>query len=866
MSEEQLTPERRVALYEQLFDRLPINIFLKDESGRLLFVNRATLETVGLTKEQAIGRTDYEIFPEPVARLLREGDEAVFKEGGPLFREERIEHEGRVRWLYSGKTVIVCPEGDRRLLLGYSMDITDRKQIEEELVAQKALIEQVLDTDPNLIFVKDQNNRFTLVNQAVVNLFGLSKEAISGQNNATVHADETENRVFEQTDQAVLERGETVTLDESFTRPDGSVRWFRTIKRPVMMGSETQVLGISADITDQRAYEERLKKALHAEKQFIASMSHEIRTPLNSIMGYLDLLKTSALDENGRDFLRKADVSAQHLFSLINDILDISKIEAGQLDLSPAPLDLDELLLECGVIVSSRVNPKVTLNIEPPRLAFNLLGDAMRIKQIFVNLLGNAAKFTAQGFIRLKLERHELQAGGQIALEFVIEDTGIGIAREQQAEIFKPFRRAHGGRYEGTGLGLYLSRALAERMGGTIRVESQVGHGSRFTVTMTLQKGQTRSVQTRLEGFNLLLIGDDSALHLLMDEAERLGAGVRRLSPQRSGQALGAELERHLRSRTAPNLALVACDELEDRAVHILWLLRDLIPSTMLVAVGMAGGASEEADAVVAKPLFLSTLMRLLADQVKDRAKLMGDWSGSRILMVEDVEINAELAREMFKRFFNTDLQVARSGEEAIWRLKNEKFDLVFMDIQMPGCSGIEATRSIRLFNPAIPIVAISANAFAEDAAEAKAAGMDDYLTKPIRKERVAEVLSHFLSRRAKTEEPETMTLKARIRTYYEREHSKESAARLSELAASSLLSELGRLKALLHATVEPDALRQCLHRLKGILLNSGFLDLAKKVAEQERAMGESGLPEIDFLDRLLVALELEPDALEKES
>lgn len=243
---------------------------------------------------------------------------------------------------------------------------------------------------------------------------------------------------------------------------------------------------------------------------------------------------------------------------------------------------------------------------------------------------------------------------------------------------------------------------------------------------------------------------------------------------------------------------------------------------------------------------------------------MINDWSGARILMVEDVEINAELAREMFKRFFNSDLQIARSGEEAIWRLKREQFDLIFMDIQMPGCSGIEATRSIRLFNPSVPIVAISANAFAEDAVEAKAAGMDDYLTKPIRKERVAEVLNHYLSKKTQQEDNETMTLRNRIRKYYEKEHTAQSANRLSELAASSLLSELARLKTLLHATVEPEVLRQSLHRLKGILLNSGFMELAKKVSEQERNLSEQSLPEIGFLDQLLSALDLDMEILER--
>jgi PAS domain S-box-containing protein len=853
-------------IFEQILDRLPLNVFLKDESGRICYANEATASILNHSKEALIGLDDAALFAPEDATRLQEQDRDALKSEQPVYHEEHLRIGDTRYWLLSGKRTITDPQG-RRLLLGYSMDISERKAIEAALTGQKDLIEQVINTDPNLIFVKDAVGHFVLINNAVAELFGQDKEQLIGQLNAEVHRTPEENRVFEQTDQRVLEAGETVVLNESFTRPSGEVRWFRTIKKPIHLDGETKILGISTDITEQRDYESRLEKALRTEKHFIASMSHEIRTPLNSILGYLELLKTATMDEEARDFVHKANISSQHLFSLINDILDISKIEAGELDLSAQPFDLDELLLECGVIVSSRVSPDVSLEIDPPRLGHYLMGDGMRIRQIFVNLLGNAAKFTRRGFIRLEaqvLDRKE----GLLELTFTVRDSGVGIAPEKLKEIFEPFKRAHRDRFEGTGLGLYLSRALAEQMGGHIAVSSVPGEGSAFSVQLPLRIDRPKRADDRLKGMQILMLSSDPALHLIGTECERLGAKVWFVALKgRSLSAIRADLERHLQGQARLDAVLVDLEEQEDRAVHLLWLLRDLSPEALLVALG-GDAAQEEADAVVAKPLFLPALLDLITEQVARRSRFIRDYSPWQILMVEDVEINIELSRELFMRFFNIQLQVARSGEEAIERVRHEDFDLIFMDIQMPGFSGIEATEAIRAFNQAVPIVAISANAFAEDARVAKEAGMNDYLTKPIRKEQVAKVLDTYLNlgSGATKESDQGGPLNKRIYQFYEADHAAESARRLSELATRSLLVELGTLRDLMHATADGQKFRQSLHRLKGILLNCGLFEQASKVGEAERLLSGGVLPQIDFFEGLLVALEIEPQALKEKT
>ena len=368
---------------------------------------------------------------------------------------------------------------------------------------------------------------------------------------------------------------------------------------------------------------ESLSRALDSEKQFIASMSHEMRTPLNAILGYQELLLELPLSSQALDFAQKANRSSQHLFALINDVLDLSKIEANQLDLASEPLDLPLLMQECAEIAEPGLRTGVALAFDCKRLDCVPLGDAMRLKQIFINLLGNAAKFTQAGQIDF-LARTVLQEEKSVTIAFSVADTGTGIAPSRLGEIFKPFRRAHDGRYEGTGLGLYLSSLLAARMGGRLEVASKPGEGSVFTLTLPF-----------------------------------------------------------------------ACRALK-------------------------------------------------------AAPIVADYSRFLVLMVEDMPLSAELAKALFERFFGIDLQIAATAEEAVSRVAREPFDLVFTDIQLPGTSGFEVAAQLKMQHPGLPIVAISAGASAEDAKRAKAAGLADYLTKPIQKEQVAAVLARVLG----TKEP----------------------------------------------------------------------------------------------------------------
>ena len=332
---------------------------------------------------------------------------------------------------------------------------------------------------------------------------------------------------------SVVETG-ALTFQAWHVRRDGTRFPVEVSSRLCTVGSERFLHSVIRDITPQREHERSLENALAAEKRFLATMSHEIRTPLNGIVGYLDLLSQSD-DHDGfrRDWVVQAQIAARHLMTLINDILDVSKLDAGQFDLASEPFELGEVIGECIAIVSPLVRRGVDLSVAPHAAGPPLLGDATRVRQILVNILGNAAKFTERGAIHLRTSV-EATADGRACIRIDVEDTGLGIAAEELLEVFEQFRQAHGARYSGAGMGLFLARTLARRMGGDVTATSQIGAGSMFRVELSLALagepiGPTPGGPTRTSrapgqvGPMHVLVVDDVPMNVMLIEA-MLGA------------------------------------------------------------------------------------------------------------------------------------------------------------------------------------------------------------------------------------------------------------------------------------------------------------------------------------------------------
>ena len=551
----------------------------------------------------------------------------------------------------------------------------------------------------------------------------------------------------------------------SFTRnqrlPDGRV--LRIVERAMPDG---HVVGFRIDITGLVRATEAAQEASTAKSQFLANMSHEIRTPMNAILGMLTLLRRTELSARQADYAVKTEGAARSLLGLLNEILDFSKVEAGKMTLDPQPFRIDQLLRDLSVVLSTNVGPKpveVLFDIDPA-LPRQLVGDAMRLQQVLVNLGGNAIKFTAQGEVVLSMAVRQRDAAG-VTLEIAVRDTGIGIAPENQARIFSGFTQAEASttrRFGGTGLGVAISQRLVGLMGGELQLTSALGQGSRFHFSITLpvaddtvEDGKSESAETAAaEPLRALVIDDNPAARELLErmvlslgwEVDAADSGAAGLAMLQARDASGTAYQAILVDWQMPGLdGWQTCERIRTLG------LRGAAPVVLMVTAHgremLAQRSSTDQallDGYLAKPVTASMLFDSIVDARAGRAqthpsRLRATVSGQRlaglrVLLAEDNLNNQQVARELLEDEGAT-VQIAGDGQEALAAVTSAAtpFDVVLMDLQMPVMDGFTATRLIRL-DPAystLPIVAMTANAMASDREACLAAGMNDHVGKP---------------------------------------------------------------------------------------------------------------------------------------
>jgi PAS domain S-box-containing protein len=780
--EEQLAHERD--LLHALLEHAPDAIYFKDLDSRITRASRALAYRVGVEDPNAlIGKTDHDFFDRQYADAARSDELAIIQTGQPILGrlEKESRPDGRVCWVLTSKMPLRSPDGQIVGTFGLSRDITELQTAREQLERTEANYRGLVQNAVDGIFQTSPDGRYLNANLALAKMYGFDTvdELLASRTDIEhqLYVDPKQRDRFEE----LLNRNDKIDhFDSEVYRKDGRKIWISENARAVRDPSTGKLLyyeGTVEDITARKQAEKDLNEAnaalaaardvaiesARAKSQFLANTSHEIRTPMNGIIGFARLLLDTPLNLEQREYAGTVLHSAQNLLKVLNDILDFSKIESGKLafesiefDLRPIVEDTVELLAEIAQAKGVEVATKIDHDL--PAM---LRGDPGRIRQVLTNLLGNAIKFTQKGEVLVGIEVLEIQ-GDRCRIACRVKDTGIGIEPTALGRIFQEFTQADGSttrRFGGTGLGLSISRELARRMGGDIEVTSEPGHGSTFTMTAVfdiVSPAPAAPLPCPLK----LLIADAHAATCgsFQHEMNRCGASVTRettaaaaIDALRQAAETGHPFDAAFIALQFPDMdGLTVAHEVHCIAaiasvrIILVAAVSQRPDPNLLRTVGIAGH--------LVKPFKQSRLREALRALAAGESLLSGPvptdstprtntptGRSLRLLLAEDNLVNQKLAVTQLRRLGHS-VAVASNGRETLQALQREPFDAVFLDCQMPELDGYETAREIRRLEadrklgnrPPTFLIALTANAMAGDREKCLAAGMDEFLTKPL--------------------------------------------------------------------------------------------------------------------------------------
>ena len=797
--------------YRTILENIEDGYFEIDLAGNLTFFNDALCRILEYSKDQIMGINNRDYMDKETAKKVYKTYVRMYQTGEPVKGiEYKIRKYSNEKHVETSVSLMKDRKGQTIGFRGILRDVSERKQAEETIKKYSENLEMMVEERTNDLKKSEEKYRtileniedgyyevdlagtLTFFNDSVCKITGYSEQELLGMSNREYTDEENARKLYMEYNRVYKTGIPTKRLEWEASRKNGEKRFMETSISPIrsLEGTPGGFRGILRDVTGRKKLEHEIleksrlaEEANKAKSEFLANMSHEIRTPLNGIIGMAELALDTKIDDNQKNIFHTINAEANSLQDVINEILDFSKIEAGKVGLEEIPFDLRHTIEDVANSFAYRADQKGLdlISFLAPSIPSRLIGDPARLRQILVNLIGNALKFTSVGEIYIKAGLGE-EIENRVKIHFLVKDTGIGIPKEKQAAIFESFTQADGSttrKYGGTGLGTTISKQLVELMGGEISVESEEGKGSTFFFTtvfakQTGHKGTLTREEVDLSNLRVLVVDDNQTNRFILKEYLE-SWGCLPVEATNGKEALSI-LKESIASKEPFDLLLTDFQMPEMSGFELAEEIRRIndskeVPIIVLSSAGMRGDAKICADIGIEgylnKPVRRDDLHKAIllvlglskkreldtSPRPVTRHSVAEDFRKEvQILLVEDYPTNQQVAmRHLIKGGYQVDL--AENGRQAVEAYERKLYDLIFMDIQMPVMDGYAATRKIREIETRdmeqsstqrIPIIAMTAHAIKGYREKSFEAGMDDYIAKPLRRKKLLAIVAKW--------------------------------------------------------------------------------------------------------------------------